>query len=793
MKKIALTVTAFLLVSIMLIGQNIERKYINHDWKGDQIKVTTNDGYYLIGFYSDKIIETSFIPTIDTKNKDSHAVILKEYKRGDILSFENSIDYLRGDLRVQIQKTPFQISYFYKSTPIISEKEGYHKNDTHEILDFNLTDDEILYGGGNRILGMDRRGHRLELYNRAHYGYTTESELMNFTMPIVVSSKQYMIHFDNAPRGFLDLDSKGDNTLAYETISGRKTYQVIVGDSWEDMLFEYTRLTGRQPLPPRWVFGNFSSRFGYHSEAEVRNTIDQFIEDKIPVDAVIIDIYWFGKDIKGHMGNLEFLKDSFPTPYKMIANLKAKGVKTILITEPFILTTSNRWDEAVEKKLLGKKADGSPYTYDFYFGNTGIIDIYDPEVEQWFWNVYKKFTAKGVAGWWGDLGEPEVHPSDLLHATGTADEVHNIYGHDWARLIYEGYQRDFPEQRPFILMRAGYSGSQRYGMIPWTGDVSRSWGGLQPQTELSLQMGLQGMAYMHSDLGGFAGGDIFDPELYTRWLQYGIFQPIYRPHAQEHIAPEPVFHDDKTKALAKASIEMRYRLMPYIYNMAFENSNTGIPMMRPLFFEEPENKAYYEVATTYLWGNDLLVAPITEAGQKTKEVHFPKGEWYDFYTGKTYQGGKMIHVAVEEDHIPVFVRDGAFIPMVKTQQNTDNYSTKELELHYYPTEASSNTKRSMYDDDGHTPDAYAKGAYEMLQFEGTISDKKTTLTCSTTLGKNYTAINREMTFVIHHSKRPTKVKIGCKKVDFDYDDEAKTITVKAYWKAGKKLKLKLDY
>ena len=206
-------------------------------------------------------------------------------------------------ITVHVKKSPFQISYFYKGKEITSEKEGYFKSkhqpmdmvrgnivaDETEKIEFNLTSDEVLYGGGARALGMNRRGYRLPLFNRAQYGYETHAELMNFTLPIVISSKKYMIHFDNAPIGYLDFDSKKDNSLTYETISGRKTYQVIVGDSWMDLVENYTDLTGKQPLPPRWALGNFSSRFGYHSQEETEATIDKFKEENIPVDAVILD------------------------------------------------------------------------------------------------------------------------------------------------------------------------------------------------------------------------------------------------------------------------------------------------------------------------------------------------------------------------------------------------------------------------------------------------------------------------------------------------------------------------
>ena len=467
------------LITISITAQNAERKFIDaeniHD--GRQVSIKVSDGYYLIRPFSSHIVETTFVPSGEFLKPESHTVISEP----NIDNFEISeirkdiILTTKAGLSIKITKSPFQISYHYKDKLIISEKAGYVKNDSLETIEFNLTKDEVLFGGGARALGMNRRGNRLQLYNRAHYGYETHSELMNYTMPIVVSSNQYMLHFDNAPIGFLDLDSKGDNTLKYETISGRKTYQVIVGDSWLNMINNYTDLTGKQPMLPRWALGNFSSRFGYHSQEEVENTIAKFKDEKIPVDAIILDLYWFGKDLKGTMGNLEVFRDSFPDFEGMVKRLHNKGVKTITITEPFVLTTSKKWEEAVENDVLAKDSIGNPAKYDFYFGNTGLIDIYKPEGEKWFWNIYKDIANMGVAGIWGDLGEPEVHPDWVQHHTGSANEVHNIYGHDWAKLIYEGYQRDFPNTRPFILMRAGYSGSQRYGMIPWSGDVNRTW------------------------------------------------------------------------------------------------------------------------------------------------------------------------------------------------------------------------------------------------------------------------------------------------------------------------------
>ena len=773
MRVLKILIFLFTISTSIFYSQNINRKFEKITAFNNYVEVKTNDGLYRFQPYGNEIIETSFIPNGERFSENSHAVVLKPKSvKMDIIETSNLTEIKMLDLSIKITQLPFQISYYYEGNLLTSEKRGYYKA-THEPMDlvkdniiadetecieFNLTAEELLFGGGARALGMNRRGNKLPLFNKAHYGYETRSELMNFTIPLVYSSKMYAIHFDNPVVGYLDLDSKNNNSLVYETVSGRKTYQIIAGDDWEEVVENYVSLTGFQPLIPRWALGNFSSRFGYHSQKEVENTIEKFSEEKIPVDAVILDLFWFGKEMKGTMGNLEFHRDSFPNPEKMIADLKQKGVKTILITEPFVLTTSNKWNEAVEKDILGKTNEGKPYAFDFYFGNTGILDIFKPEGKEWFWNIYKNLNSRGVAGWWGDLGEPEVHPSDLLHATGTANEVHNIYGHNWAKLIHEGYQKDFPEQRPFILMRAGYSGSQHYGMIPWSGDVNRTWGGLKSQIEIALQMGMQGLGYMHSDLGGFAG-DNLDDELYTRWLQYGVFQPIYRPHAQEEVPSEPIFRESNAKVLAKKSIELRYSLLPYNYTLSFENNQNGKPLMRPLFFEEG-NENLIEVDKTYLWGKEFLVSPVVSAEIKEQEVVFPKGSnWFNFYTNEMVKGNQTKMVQLSAESIPTYVRGGAFIPMVHSIQNTELYNLKSFDLHYYFDETVTESKGKLYNDDGETTNAFEKEQYEILYFKSEFKKDCLTISIAQEIGKNYTFSSKEISLILHNiSKKPKKIK-----------------------------------
>ncbi|MFM8597027.1 MAG: TIM-barrel domain-containing protein [Flavobacteriales bacterium] len=792
------------IASFEFLAQNPNRQFISFNPSANGAEVQVSDGKYLIKFYSNNIIETTFIPVGKNENiEPSHAVIMQPMisdqlptevsKNGNIVVYQFQLSKTSISARIQLE--PFQISYWYQGRQISSEAMGYQLKETPQIQ-LNLSEQEQLMGAGARALGMNRRGYRLQLYNRAHYGYENHSELMNFTMPIVISDQCYAIHFDNPQIGYLDLDANKENKLTYEVIGGPMRYQVIVADDWKQLTEQLTNLTGRQPLPARWTLGNFSSRFGYHSEQEARAVVNEFRKQQIPLDAIVFDLYWFGKDIQGTLGNFEFFRDSFPNGEQMIADFRKQNVKTVLITEPFVLTTSKKWNEADQMKILGTDTLGKSYRYDFYFGNTGLIDLYKPEARVWFWEIYKKLHGYGAAGIWGDLGEPEVHPTKLKHGDKWADEVHNIYGHDWARLLAEGYRKDYPNERPFILMRAGYSGSQHFGMVPWSGDVNRTWGGLKPQMEISMQMGLQGMAYMHSDLGGFAGANN-DPELYVRWLQYGVFQPIFRPHAQQEVASEAVYKDAETKALAKAAIELRYQLLPYNYSLAYENTTKGTPLLRPIFMEFPEAKWSFESADSYMWGPAFFVHAITDSleSEVYKNLNMfttllpQSASWFDFHSGRLVANEKLLNVSQTEyhvlmtpktlQHIPVFVRSGSFIPMSPVVQSTDDYKDSNVILHYYidAQQTSLSSEFTWYEDDGYLFDADAKGEVKKMICKSIKSAEKCTIDFNAQFGAQYQKEYFRFELLIHTNKAPKCVKMAGKKVKFSFDEKNQVLHI----------------
>lgn len=763
----------------------LEQKYVSHSQNGNALMIKTDKGQVKLTFYNAESVEAFYQPT-GLKQLPSFSIANAPISASVRLKNSKSqLVFSSSELQVIVEKSPLRIRYLKNGRNVLSEEQGLVVDKGQRGFRFTLSDDEKLMGTGERVLGMNRRGQKLPLYNKASYGYNGKTEQMYFSMPMILSSNKYLLLFDNSANGSVDLGKTEKNILEFSAVDGRTSYVLITGDNTPEIINHYVSLTGKQPLPPRWAFGNFASRFGYRTEAEARATIAKFQQDDFPVDAIILDLYWFGPDIKGHMGNLSWDQKAFPTPENMMADFTQQGVKTILVTEPFILTSSTRWQEAVDADAITPGPDGKPKTFDFYFGNTGLVDVFNPKAQDWFWGIYRGLKKQGVAGWWGDLGEPEVHPADSQHLLGSGDALHNAYGHTWAQMVYENSIKDSPTERPFIMMRSGAPGSQRYGMMPWTGDVSREWGGLKPQVELSLQMSLLGMAYTHSDLGGFAGGETFNQEMYIRWLQYGVFQPVYRPHAQDHIASEPIFHDQKTKDILRPFVKLRYQMLPYNYTLAYQNSSTGMPLMRPLFFSDENNTALIDNAQSYFWGDAFYVTPVTEPGVTSVSVFLPKGVWFDYWNDKQFKGSQTIDAPVTQQTIPVFVKAGSFIPMINPIQNTEQYNSSKLQLHYYADASVINANGQMYDDDGKDPQALTNGRFELLDFKATQNSKHLTIQLKRTGDYPSEPNTRNIALIVHNWPSATKTILvdGKPQNDARFDASTKTLNIPLVWRA----------
>lgn len=603
---------------------------------------------------------------------------------------------------------------------------------------FLLEQSEAIYGGGERAIPMNRRGYAFPLYNNPWYGYEEGADALNFSIPFFLSSRGYAVFFDNPSKGVTDIGKTKPDQWSTLFHSGALDCYILLGDNMDEQLEAYTQLTGKQPLPPRWALGNFMSRFGYTSQEQVLELVQQMKEADYPLDAVILDLFWFGDSIKGTMGNLDWInQQKWPDPAGMIDSLRKQQIKTVLITEPFFLEGTRLYDSS--KQFLAVDSSGKPFRLtDFYFGYGGLLDLFRKDAGNWFWKQYDKQIKLGVAGWWGDLGEPEKHPAGLFHRmngskpnqlTG-ADAVHNMYGHTWSKFLFDKYSLHYPKERLFFLNRAGFAGSQRYSIFPWTGDVSRTWSGLRAQLPLLQGMSICGIPYIHSDAGGFAGGTT-DPELYTRWLQLAVFTPVFRPHgtmlgdvdpAAISIPSEPVLWPDSTQDIVRDFIQLRYDMLPYNYSLAFEQTLMGKPLIRPMNYYSYADSNLSKAGGQYMWGDQLLVAPVVEKGALFKRIYLPEGDWYDFFTTQRVEGGNWTDIPVRLDKLPVYVKAGSFIPERTLLKNTDEYKTRFLVIkHYVGREGSSYL---FFDDDGNNPQAIEQNEFDIIGFIARPEEKK---------------------------------------------------------------------
>ncbi|PJJ48078.1 TIM-barrel domain-containing protein [Hymenobacter chitinivorans] len=689
-----------------------------------------------------------------------------------------------------IQKNPLRISYQRDAETLVAEAAGSFQqlgaagsSAAGVGVSFRLTPDEHLYGTGSRALPLDRRGHRLSLYNEAHYGYQNGESTLNVTLPTVMSSRGYMVFFDNHAPGVLDLGATEKNTLEYRAEGlGSLAYFIIAGDSYAAILDRYTWLTGRQPLPPRWGLGLIQSRFGYKTEQEMLHVARRMRQAGFPLEALVLDLYWFGGTTR--QGDFRWQPQQFPDPKRMISRLDSNGVKTILISEPYVMRTSLNDSLVRRRELVGRDAAGKSYTVgSFWAGPATLLDMDRPATRRWLWQQYDRLKQDGVGGWWSDLGEPENQPADMLYDQGPTRQIHNAYGQAWASILQEGYAEKYPQERLFNLARSGWAGMQRNSVFPWSGDVSRSWSGLQAQVPIMLSMGMGGVGYMHSDAGGFAGSNV-DPELYTRWLQMASFGPIMRPHGV--VMPEPFWYPEPYQSIVRRYTHLRYELLPYLYTLAWENAETGTPLARPMNYgptsrvtlpvpvqvrsstpqpltEEERAAGFTEEGGDWSWnskassswglarltarqrqqfranntaalanvndqfllGSALLVAPVLQPGQRRRNVVLPPGHWIDFYSHHTYGGSQTVGMAAPLAQVPLLVRAGAFLPRAPYVASTAHYRPDTLHVRYYADSTVPESSFTLYDDDGKSAPARQLGTYESIAFAGLVGRGQT--------------------------------------------------------------------
>ena len=649
------------------------------------------------------------------------------------------------------------------------------------------------YGAGERGYSFNLAGDTLVMYNKQNYGYTAGEERirqMNITMPLFLSSNGYAVVFDDFAAASMIMS----NPIVYtsESRSPVSYYFINGAGSLASVTQELSALTGRQKLPPFWALGYITSKYGYHTLQETLGVVDTLKRAGYPLDGIVLDLYWYGKE--EDMGRLAWDQQQWPDHKKMLADLKARDVNTVIISQPYILRNGRgleNYNELASKGLLVKDSTGGPQEVKIWVGEGGMFDVSNPDTRSWLRERYKTLTLEGVGGWWGDLGEPEVHPETGIHANGlSAREYHNLYGNDWSSVISDLFASEFPDRRLMTMMRGGTTGLQRYSVYPWSTDVSRSWGGLQPQITIMLNSGLSGLGYMSHDVGGFAIDPEapYDPELYVRWLQLGTFSPILRTHAQA--TAEPYNYPDQQHIILPL-IKERYRWLPYNYTLAYENASQGLPLVRPLNFYSPGSDRFDDITDEYLWGRDILVAPVMTQGATRRTIVLPDGLWVDYNNpGRLYNGGDTVTYPAPLEVLPLFVRAGAIIPQADYgMQSTEDYRTDRYTINYYPYLGKS--EYTLFEDDRKSPGSLDEGAYSLINFTGEASIEGINLDISSQGTYPGAPKVKDLTFRIHLvDGDPSSVSVDGHKLKrgaWKFDRSESMLTFKIKWNVDKPL------
>ena len=643
---------------------------------------------------------------------------------------------------------------------------------------------ESFYGAGERGYSFNLAGDTLINYNAQNYGYQmgeARTKQMGITMPFVISSEGYGVFFDDFCKSSLYI---GDHSIEYTSTSPQPlSYYIINGNGKvENVVKNFTWLVGRQELPPLWTLGYITSKYGYHDQRESEGVVDTLKREGYPLDGIVFDLYWYGKE--EDMGRLEWDKQQWPDHRKMLRDFKEKGVNVVTISQPYVLTNGRAIDNyrLLDPQGLFCKTDGTDttHTVTIWVGQGGMFDVSNPATRLWLRNRYKQLTEEGVTGWWGDLGEPEKHPLEIRHWNGlTAEQYHNVYGNDWSRIIYDMFKEEYPDRRPMVMMRAGTAGLQRYSVFPWSTDVSRSWGGMQPQVNIMLNTGLSGLGYMSHDVGGFAvdPANKRDGELYIRWLQLGLFSPMLRTHSTYQAEP---YNYKEFGDLTLRIIKERYKWLPYNYTLAYDNAWNGLPLVRPLGFYEDDNDIarYDHINDQYLWGHDVMVAPVMQQGAVSREITFPEGTWVDInHPEKSYQGHTTINYDAPIEVLPLFARAGAFIPQANYKmQNVGDYDPDNLDIVYYASDAPSSF--ILFDDDLHSTGTLARDKHRLIQFTATPQGRTNYITIQGRGNIDGDAPSKAYRLIIPATFKPGKVKINGKKAKgMSYDKKSGTLTI----------------
>ena len=638
--------------------------------------------------------------------EDSNFLVIKGKK---VLTFvdKNTTEISFRDLEGNIINEDFQPSF---------------KDEKGNVYISKVNDCLAYYGLGEKGGDLNKKGCYTENFNTDDPETDDDSITYYKTIPFYVALKEeatYGIFFDNSFRSYFDMGKERQDRIFFGAIGGQIQYYFIPGENIKEVVKNYTALTGRMEMPPLWSLGYQQCRFSYFSKEEVRELVKTFEEKDIPLDVVYLDI-----DYMDGFRVMTFKTPNFDDASGLISDLKEKGIRTITIIDPGVKVDEEYsvFKNGKEGNHFTKKLDGEMFIGAVWPGDSAFPDFSNKNCREWWKSELKKFISEhGMDGIWNDMNEPCVFNNDhktmletCLHNSDNGviehKEFHNRYGFEMSRCSKEAQEELHPNERGFSMTRATYAGGQRYSSV-WTGDNMSLWSQMRMSISMNANLGISGFSFVGNDVSGF--GLDSSEELFIRWMEIGPFIPIFRNHSNMYTRrQEPWAFGPRAEKIAKKSIELRYELLPYIYDLYYISYKEGLPIFRPMIMEYEKDINLLNMREQFMLGENMLVAPVLYEGERSKTVYLPKGIWFNYFTMEKLQGGKWYKLPCELDEILVFVKDGSIIPTYNKKFRNVKERPKNILLKIF----GENAKGFYYNDDGHTME-YLEGKYNYMDIE----------------------------------------------------------------------------
>ncbi|PWX04606.1 alpha-glucosidase [Clostridium perfringens] len=638
--------------------------------------------------------------------EDSNFVIIKGTK---VLTFvdKNTTEISFKDLDGNIINEDFQPSF---------------KDEKGNVYISKVNDCLAYYGLGEKGGDLNKKGCYTENFNTDDPETDDDSITYYKTIPFYVALKEeatYGIFFDNSFRSYFDMGKEMGDRIFFGAIGGQIQYYFIPGENIKEVVKNYTALTGRMEMPPLWSLGYQQCRFSYFSQEEVRELVKTFEEKDIPLDVVYLDI-----DYMDGFRVMTFKTPNFDDAAGLISDLKEKGIRTITIIDPGVKVDEEYdvFKRGKEGNHFTKKLDGEMFIGAVWPGDSAFPDFSNKDCREWWKSELKKFISEhGMDGIWNDMNEPCVFNNDhktmletCLHNSDNGviehKEFHNRYGFEMSRCSKEAQEELHPNERGFSMTRATYAGGQRYSSV-WTGDNMSLWSQMRMSISMNANLGISGFSFVGNDVSGF--GLDSSEELFIRWMEMGPFIPIFRNHSNMYTRrQEPWAFGPRAEKIAKKSIELRYELLPYIYDLYYISHKEGLPIFRPMIMEYEKDMNLLNMREQFMLGENMIVAPVLYEGERSKTLYLPKGSWFNYFTMEKLQGGKWYKLPCELDEILVFVKEGAIIPTYNKKFRNVKERPNNILLKVF----GENAKGFHYNDDGHSME-YLEGKYTYMDIK----------------------------------------------------------------------------